>query len=471
MSRSLFSAVLLSLWGASSLFAQIPGAPQGLPPGGGSLAPVPPSQLKPNAFETNKPVAMPNKIVKPIPLSLDAQKNALANLDKQILEQTMSLNEKVKAILPDELAILAKTDGWKQEDQQQLVVALRAGDPTAVYEAWAKGNPKDTAGGEIAARQTEVKRLMARLLHDVEKNKAAVRQASSDLDASLGKIANSNPAVGDLSNAVKTIRTWADARFLIESVTPQKGPVAKIPTGNIALILDPSLPIGTAIVLNNQAMLIGHEGAGPLTITSGNAAQALGLPLVVADPIPDLEGDEIMDGTLVVNPKTSQGTVNYNINGTHYVMEPGMKQRLAANQKWVIEYDRGQNFGGAAYTLGSGSYWFTPTEQGWQLYKHRFDVVLDNSQSNQEFNVIFQGQNVTVPAASQRTLSSSYPIVLKFDRGNGAQFVTKAMPFSGNVQIGVSSLDNLWDMFPTIENRREAATNVKPFSAEESKKR
>jgi hypothetical protein len=151
-------------------------------------------------------------------------------------------------------------------------------------------------------------------------------------------------------------------------------------------------------------------------------------------------------------------------------MEPGMKQRLAANQKWVIEYDRGQNFGAAAYTLGPGSYWFTPTEQGWQLYKHRFDVVLDNSQSSQEFNVIFQGQNVAVPAGAQRTITSIYPIVLKFDRGNGAQFVTKAMPFSGNVQVGVNAGDNLWDLFPTVDNRREAA-NVRPFNAEESKKR
>jgi len=44
--------------------------------------------------------------------------------------------------------------------------------------------------------------------------------------------------------------------------------------------MDPSLPIGTAIVLSKEAMLIGHEGAGPLTITTGNAAHALQLPIV-----------------------------------------------------------------------------------------------------------------------------------------------------------------------------------------------
>jgi|GEM_PF-3275241 len=469
MLRPLFSAAIFAatVGAASSLLAQGAAPP---PPRNAAPPALGTSPLKPNSIDTNKPVAAPNKIVKPIPLSLDAQRNALANIDKQMIEQTAALNEKVKSVLPDELSILAKTDGWKQEDQQALVVALRAGDPTAVYEAWAKGNSKDTAGGEIAARQTDVKRQMSRLMQDVEKNKAAVRQVLSDLDAALGKLAGSSPAIADLSAPVKLLRTSADARYLIETVAPQKGAIAKLPTGNISLILDPSLPVGTAIVLNTQAMLIGHEGAGPLTITSGNAAKALGLPIVTSDPIADLQGEETVEGTLLMNPSTSQATINYNINGTHYVMEPGMKQRLAADQKWVIEYDRGQNFGAAAYTLAPGTFWFTPTDQGWQLYKHRFDIVLDNSQSNQEFNFIFQGQNVSVPAGAARSITSTFPIVIKYDRGNGSEFVTKAMPFSGNVQVGVNAGDNLWDIFPTVDNKREVA-NVKPLDTQESKKR
>ena len=34
---------------------------------------------------------------------------------------------------------------------------------------------------------------------------------------------------------------------------------------------------------------------------------------------------------------------------------------------------------------------FTPTDLGWQLYRQRFEIVLDNTQNNQEFNCIFQG--------------------------------------------------------------------------------
>ena len=98
-----------------------------------------------------------------------------------------------------------------------------------------------------------------------------------------------------------------------------------------------------------------------------------------------------LSGTLIVNHPSSTATINYNIDGNHYVMEPGMRQKLPGDRKWVIEFDRGQNFGQSAYTLSPGTYHFTPSDLGWQLYRQRFDVVLDNSQSNQEFHFLFLG--------------------------------------------------------------------------------
>lgn len=426
--------------------------------------------LRPNNFEANKPVAMPNKIVTPVPLSVDAQRSALSNLDKHIADQVDQLNEKLKTILPDELSILAKTDGWKKEDQQALVVALRAGDPTAVYEAWSKGNSQDTAGGEIVARQTDIKRTMGRLVQDVEKNKTAVRQDVMDLDTALGKAASSLAPIGDLSPLMKILKTSVEARQLIQTAESEKGSAAKLPPGDITLCFDPSLPVGTAIVLSKQAMLIGNEGVGPLQITKGNAAEALHLPIVTASPLDEAQGEEMVAGTLLINPKSSRGTMNYNLNGNHYVMEPGMTQKLPGDRKWVIEFDRGQKFGSAAYTLAPGTFRFTPTDLGWQLYKDRFDVTLDNTDNNQEFNFIFLGENLTVPAGGSRTLTSIYPIVVRFDRGNGAEFITKALPSSGNVQVGVNATDNQWDLFPTTDNRREIS-NLKPFNAAVAPKR
>jgi len=97
-------------------------------------------------------------------------------------------------------------------------------------------------------------------------------------------------------------------------------------------------------------------------------------------------------------------------------------------------------------------------------------IVLDNSQSDQEFNFVFQGEDLTVPAGGARTLSSNYPIVVRFDRGNGSAFVARATPLTvGTVQIGVNAADNLWDLFPTNDNRREMS-KLKPFNADGQRK-
>jgi hypothetical protein len=459
-------AVLLAIFvSAGNVWGQIAAPPRfGSQPSLGNAA------LRRNSFEPNKPVAMTNNIIKPVPLSTDSQRSALTNIDRHISGQISDLCEKLKTILPDELAILTKTTGLKTEDQQALVGALRAGDPTAVYETWVKGNPQDTAGAELAARQTDVKRLMTRLTQDAEKNKAAMKQNVADFDAALGKITGATPAVSDLAASVKTLKTWVEARQLIETATPGKGSVARLPTGgDVTMVFDPTLPLATAIVLNDQAILIGHEGHSSLVISTGNAAEALGLPIVTGTPLAEAEGEEATDGVLIVNPASSRGTINYNINGNHYVAQPGMKQKLATRSNgraWRIEYDRGENFGPASYVLLPGTYHFTPTDFGWQLYRQRFEVVLDNSPSNQEFNFIFQGEDLTVPAGGARTLSSIYPIVVRFDRGNGTDFVAKSTPLTvGNLQIGVNATDNLWDLFPTSDNRREVS-NLKPFNAD-----
>jgi hypothetical protein len=450
---------------AETALAQKGAAPRfGWQPSQGNAA------LRPNTLEANKPVAMTNKIIQPVPLSADSQRHALASIDKNVTSQIASVAEKLKGALPDELAMLTKTSGWTTEDQQALVGALRAGDPTAVYETWVKGNPRDIAGAELAAHQTDARRLVGRLSQDIEKNKAGLKQDVADFDVALSKIAGATPAVAELGPTVKNLKTWIEARQLIEAATPGKGPVAKLPNGNnVTLVFDPALARGVAIVLSDEAILIGHEGDPALTITTGNAAEALGLPIVTGTPLAEEEGVEVTDGVLLVNPANSQGTLNYNINGNHYVAEPGMSQKLAprANgREWVVEFDRGATFGSATYKLAPGTYNFTPTDQGWQLYRQRFEVVLDNSQSDQEFNYIFRGEDQTVPAGGSRTLSSTYPIVVRFDRGNGSDFVTKSTSLAvGNLQIGVNPTDNLWDLFPTSANHREAS-NLKPFDAD-----
>jgi hypothetical protein len=301
---------------------------------------------------------------------------------------------------------------------------------------------------------------MGKVEQDVQ-NKAAVNKDLADLDDALGKIVASTPAASDLETMVKTLKTWADVRVLVETAVPEKGPTAKLPTGKVPLIYDPELEIGKAIVLGNGGVLIGNAGRGPLSITMGNAAEALGLPIVTGNPLPSAQGQEMTSGVLLINPPDSRGTVNYNVNGNLYVSEPGMEQRLA-DGRWVVEYDRGEKGGTSSYTVESGTYYFAPTDNGWQLYRERFDVTLDNTNNPEEFNFVFQGAKMTVPANGTLPLHGSYPLVVRFDRGNGTDLAVKMIKHSGTVEVGVNTIDNLWDLFPTAENQREV-NNLKLF--------
>ncbi|MBL9093053.1 MAG: hypothetical protein JNL96_17680 [Planctomycetaceae bacterium] len=453
---------ILGFVATAALAAQTALAQLAAPPIVGSQPSEANQDLRSNTFEPGQPAALTNKIVTPIPLTAAERDTALAGIDKHIAADVATLKEKLKGVLPDEIAILAKTSGWTSENQQALVTALRAGDPTAVLQAWSQGNPKDTAGGEIVARQVSMRKVVTQLEQDLSKNQASVVQDVADLEMALSKITATTPAAQDLEPIVDSLNNWVQVRKLVEAAAPQKGPVAKLPTGKIQLIYDPGLEIGTAIVLGADAMLIGNQGKGPLSIASGNAAEALGLPIVNGVSVPALEGEPMTAGTLLVNPSTTKTTINYNVNGNHYLMEPGMAQRLPPGASWVVEYDRGQNYGPAAYTLGPGTFYFTPSDEGLQLFEQSFDVVIDNTQNKQEFNAIVDGKNFTVPAGGTRKIAAPFPIAIRFDRGNGGEFVTKMISFSGNVEVGVNADDNLWDIFPTNDNQR-AVTKLKLF--------
>ena len=71
----------------------------------------------------------------------------------------------------------------------------------------------------------------------------------------------------------------------------------------------------------------------------------------------------------IVNPSSNTNTLNYILNGKSYTIQPGQSQPLAAGQTWVVEFDRGGTFGNGRYTLSGGTYTFTPTAQGWELYR------------------------------------------------------------------------------------------------------
>ena len=459
VSRSLSLAIALfsALGLASVANAQLPKAntnPQAQPPAGRS------PRLERHEFQAGKAVAEQNKIVQPIPLNAREKEAAMAGIDTHIAEEAATLKGKLKNVLPDELGVLAKTTGWSQEHQNALIVAWRAMDPAAVYKAWSQGSPQDTAGAEIVGRQTDVRRTLSKLDQNIH-NHASVKQDLVDLETMLTKIVSATPGAQEVVGALSAIKIWSDVRELVDEATPVDDIVAKLPTGKVSLIFDPTVPVGKVVVLSKAAVLIGNEGKGAITIRQGIAAEHLGLPSVHGQPLRDLQGDEMTGGILLVNPANSGAPITYNAEGYEYTMKPGMTQELPG-QSWRVDYDRGGGFGPDSYRLDPGTYHFTATDEGWQIYKQRYDVTLDNTNNPQEFHFLYLGQKMVVPANGTKTLSSIYPIVVRYDRGNGSEMAAKMINFIGNVQVGVNVADNRWDLFPTNSNQR-SVTNLNLF--------
>ena len=238
----------------------------------------------------------------------------MAAIDRHTTDEIAQLKDRLKDLLPDELSILALTNGWRAEDQNALVAALRNGDPTAIYEAWTQGKPTDTAGAEAVARQAEVKRNVARLQHDFQKSSAATQDVT-DLETSLGKLSASKPAAAEVVKSLDLLKTWLQVRRYLETAVTDSGAIASLPSGKVAIIHDNSLPFGSCVVLGNGAVMVGGNGHGPIAVTNGNAAEALGFSVVTAQPVAAIQGEEVKTGVLLVNPTGSGANVNYFVNG------------------------------------------------------------------------------------------------------------------------------------------------------------
>lgn len=91
-------------------------------------------------------------------------------------------------------------------------------------------------------------------------------------------------------------------------------------------------------------------------------------------------GYDAVDGPAPPPPMDSAGTIEivnpegnaplaYDVNQFHFEIEPGQTQRLDDDRPWVIQFDKGGDFGDGAYSLEAGRYKFVPTANGWDLVK------------------------------------------------------------------------------------------------------
>lgn len=396
-----------------------------------------------------------NEVIRPIPLTENRLDAAISGVTRQIRDLVDDLRPHMRRVFPDKLDALSGTSSWEPAERTALNKALRSGDPATIYEAWLQAEPNDTAGAEQIAREAEVQRAFNKLEQGAEEGQLALDEVD-DVLAALDKLAAIVPSASDLTSDVDTLATWVEIQEILMAAEPDVGAPRQLPTGRVKLIHNPNLRFGSAVVLGDDTVMVGCRGRGGVDIGRGNAAEALGLPVLAEDPVPDAEGAPMRSGTMLVNPKRSGANVRYVLNGEEYLMKPGSSQRLPSRQRWVIAFDRGGRQGGTEYTLAAGTYYFEPTDRGWELYHERFDVTIDNSDNPRDFHFVFNGEPLAVRGGHTRTIASQYPIVIEYDRGNGTEMVRKALNWAGNVEVAINAEDNLWDIFPEEENRRLA---------------
>jgi hypothetical protein len=212
------------------------------------------------------------------------------------------------------------------------------------------------------------------------------------------------------------------------------------------MIIVPQLAPGQIIDLGNGAVLVGGGPGSALQVSSGSLPEAMGIDVAPGEPVSDSASDPVTSGIVLANAKDSPEKVNYTISGRPYACDPGFMQPLTAGQVWPVAFDRGGTFGRASYSISvEGTYTFTLTDKGWELFRQAILIKLDNSANVVDFHYVFQNKQEVLPAGEIRDLSSPYAIGLEFDDGTGA--VHKKKLAAGTYKIALAADERSVDLF------------------------
>jgi hypothetical protein len=233
------------------------------------------------------------------------------------------------------------------------------------------------------------------------------------------------------------------------------GQPVPIPSGPVNIVYHPKLPDRQVVVVNAQTVMIGTGGRGVFSMEHGYVAEALGHRIGLGTPMAENQSELVRSGVVVVN--ATHAKVGFVFGSHQVVLEPGYQQALGG--KDVISFDRGGGKGTARYTLEPGTYEFQVGADGWDVLSKTYEVTVSNEGNLEPFNYIVQGEQVSLAPEESRTHTSNYPILIRFDRGDGS--ATRQIRWEksqGTLQIAINPSDNLWDFF--VSNEVEAEKSI-----------
>lgn len=93
-------------------------------------------------------------------------------------------------------------------------------------------------------------------------------------------------------------------------------------------------------------------------------------------------------GVALRNPAKTETTLSYTIDSQdEHEIAAGETQRLAAKRTYIIDFDRGGDFGHAKYSIYEGWYQFTLTDRGWELFRQQGPLPADETTSTETTKV------------------------------------------------------------------------------------
>jgi len=245
--------------------------------------------------------------------------------------------------------------------------------------------------------------------------------------------------------------------LLATAQPPAPDSLTALPVGELEIIVNPNVPADVVMVLGNGAIMVPTKGT--LDLTTGLAAAALGLPIGTGTPVPSTAAPPVVGGVVLQAPADDAHQIAYLVNGDPFSMKGGSFQELPAGARWLVEFDRGGEFGAARYTLTDGSYRFTPTDKGWELYQHVYKATISNEGNPTAFHYLVNNEYATLEPNATAKHEGKYPILLQFDRGNG-DAITKRIDEGATLKVALHPRDNLWELFAN-KPEKAATTPVK----------
>jgi hypothetical protein len=370
-------------------------------------------------------------------------KRAKDFFDKRLKELARSIQLQLPAVEVDIVDVLtALADREIDADAQvRLIDALRAGRTEDARRIWIAIFPEEPVPFGAPRMRVRLAGFVTRL----EAGGCTMEDVASLESDLIGMGMAEEPCCG-AESLLDDIEQYVQISQSIAQAVPGDGSRdVALPGGQVDIIYHPNLAEGVVVVLDAETVMVGTGSVGKFRMGRDSVAAAMGYPLSAGEAAPASDAKLVRSGTLLLNPTNDR--VRYLIDRSDFSLEPGYRQTLTAANS-VITFDRGNGTKAAQYKLGQGTYRFAITSRAWELVQSQFAVTIDNSAGAEAFQYIAQGEYATVAPGQTQTHKSNYPIVIRFDRGNGAavkQVVHDAA--SGTLEVALNPADNLWDLF------------------------